>query len=213
MNRIAATLVFAVIVLCPALSLAQGWRLYANQEDYFSVNFPGEPEIEKAIYNSEFGAQFPSRVYSVRNSSGFFTVNVVDFRDAQRIHIELMANESEALQYQARNRWINDQRAAMARAATEFRQRGGTVTYDAWAHIDHVEGHQLQISNFDGTRTFVGIFFHAKGRMLYVLEATVSPTSPPPGQFQQSLQFLDEYGNRIRYDFDPEGITTRRPDY
>ena len=51
MNRIAATLVFAVIVLCPALSLAQGWRLYANQEDYFSVNFPGEPENEKDIYN------------------------------------------------------------------------------------------------------------------------------------------------------------------
>jgi hypothetical protein len=211
MNPLVATLVLAIFVLPPAHSSAQSWRVYVNQRDQFSVNLPGEPEIENVTYESEFGAHFPARVYSVRNSSGLFAVTVVDFRDAQQIHIEKLANESEDEQQRGRNRWINDQRAAVTRAAREIRQRGGTVTYDAWAHIDHVEGHQLQISNSDGTRTFAGIYFHAKARILYVLDATVSQTAPPPGQFQQSLTFLDDDGSRIRYSFDPEGITTRLP--
>jgi hypothetical protein len=34
---------------------------------------------------------------------------------------------------------------------------------------------------------------------LYILEGTVPEGSPPPGLFQQSLQFLDKDGNKIRY--------------
>jgi len=34
---------------------------------------------------------------------------------------------------------------------------------------------------------------------LYILEGTVPANAPPPGLFQQSLQFLDKDGNRIRY--------------
>ena len=211
MSRLFATLALAGIVLSSEHCLAQNWRVYSDQADRFSVNLPGEPEIEEAVYESELNARFPARVYSVRNSSGLFAVTVVDFRDAQRIHAEMLANEPEVEQARGRNRWINDQRAAVARAAREFRQRGGIVTYDAWGHIDHVEGHQLQITKSDGSRTFAGIYFHAKARMFYILEATVSATSPPAGQFQQSLTFLDDNGNRIRYGFDPEGNTTRLP--
>jgi hypothetical protein len=81
------------------------------------------------------------------------------------------------------------------------------VTYDAWHHIDLVEGHQLQITNTDRSRTYASMYFH-QGR-LYILEATVPPGSLPQGLFQQSLSFLDEDGNRIRYQLFADGSRTR----
>ena len=57
----------------------------------------------------------------------------------------------------------------------------------------------MQLTNADGSRTFAGIYLNGNANRLYVLEATVAPGSPPPIQFQQSLRFLDEEGERIRY--------------
>jgi len=71
------------------------------------------------------------------------------------------------------------------------------VTYDAWHYIDLVAGHQLQLTNADRSRTFASIYLHDS--RLYILEATVSSGAPPPGLFQQSLKFLDEEGNGVRY--------------
>ena len=65
-----------------------------------------------------------------------YSVTVVDFRESERIHAEMEKTEAAS----GANAWINDQRASVARAARQFRQRGGEVTYDAWSHIDLVEG-------------------------------------------------------------------------
>ena len=97
----------------------------------------------------------------------------------------------------------------MIRAAREFRQRGSEVTYDGWGHIDRVEGEQLQLTNPDGSRTYAGIYLHNQGQRLYVLEATVPSGAPPPVHFQQSLRFLDEEGNRVRYQRDGYGGVIR----
>jgi len=201
----------SVTMMFSAGAFAQDWAEFVSDVDRFGVNFPGTAVVQEVVYNSEHGARIPARQYSASHAASCFSVTVVDFRDAQRIHREMLAKESEVEQRRGRNRWINDQRAAVARAATEFRQRGGEVTYDAWGHIDHVEGHQLQMTNSNGSRTFAGIYFHAKARFLYILEANVPGSAPPPGQFQQSLTFRDEEGLRIRYSFDPEGTTIRIP--
>jgi len=37
----------------------------------------------------------------------------------------------------------------------------------------------------------------------------VPATSPSPALFQQSLGFLDEYGNRVRYQRGPDGGVIR----
>jgi hypothetical protein len=131
-------------------------------------------------------------------------VTVVDFTEAQRIYQELPDRTDEA---NNASLWLYDQRASVAFAARNFRLRGGDVTYDAWHHIDLVEGHQLQITNTDRSRTYASMYFH-QGR-LYILEATVPPGSLPQGLFQQSLSFLDEDGNRIRYQLFADGSRTR----
>ena len=61
-----------------------------------------------------------------------------------------------------------------------------------------MEGHQLQLTNADESRSFVGIYLHEN--RLYVVEATVPRRAPQPGLFQQNLSFLDEAGERVRHD-------------
>ena len=180
-------------------SAAQGWFGYSNEIDRFTVNFPAEPVIEEISYPSEYGAVFPGRVYTARNGDNVYSVTVIDYRDAEAIHLA-RTNSTEADSPENYQYWIIDVMASVAYAAYNYRHRGGEVTYDAWAHIDRVPGHQLQITNADQSRTYAGIYLH--GRRLYITDATVPPSAPPQGHFQQSLGFTDDDGNRIRYDYD-----------
>ena len=190
------------ILLSPA-AFAKSWFEFVSITDRFSVNFPAEPDVENFDYISEFDAIFPARIYTAQVGENRYSVTVVDFRESERIHAEMEKTEAAS----GANAWINDQRASVARAARQFRQRGGEVTYDAWSHIDLVEGHQLQITNPDQSRSFISIHLHDS--RLYILEGTVPAGAPAPGIFQQSLGILDEEGKRIRYLMDVDGNLTR----
>ena len=203
MRKLTAPSVALMAVLVPGPSSAQGWFEYVNEQDLFTVNLPGEPQVQDIRYDSEFNAVFPARLYTVAAGGDRFSVTVVDFTDAQRIHAEMEKTEAATTP----NQWISDQLASVARAARELRQRGGEITYDAWSHIDMVQGHQLQILNADRSRTFAGIYMNGHNARLYVLEATVGEGSPPPAQFQQSLRFLDAAGETVRYNLLPNGCS------
>lgn len=196
-------MVVAVLIL-PASTFAQGWVEFLDRDRFFGVNLPTEPDVSDIEYSSAHDAVFPARVYTVEDGDKFYAVTIVDYTDAQRIHAE-RADRTEA----SRNEWIKDVRASVAHEAWNFRKRGGEVTYDAWSDIERVEGHQLQITNPDQSRTYAGIYLHDS--RLFVLEATVPASWPPPILFQQSLHFFDEEGARVRYDLDPNGNTTRIP--
>ena len=165
-------------------------------EDQFATMFPSQPAVREISWESEYGAEFPARVHSVELTDRYYAVTVVDYSDAEAIHWA-RANTTEADSPTNYNYWRIDKIASVAYAATRFRQRGGTVTFDAWHHIDRVAGHQLQITNPDGSRTYAGIYLHEE--RLYIVEATVAQGTPPPGMFQQGLRFIDEQGRRIRY--------------
>lgn len=201
--RTVITVLGLVLCFSSGAASAQSWFEYKNVADRFGVNFPADPVIESVDYHSEFDAIFPAHIYRAQRGEDVYSVTVVDFTDAQQIHAAMEKTEAAS----GSNVWINDQRASVARAAREFRERGGQITYDAWGHIDLVEGHQLQITNADRSRTYAGMYYNGNSRRLYVLEATVSPTSPPAGQFQQSLRFLDADGNRVRYRLTPNGCS------
>jgi hypothetical protein len=199
------TAAIGVLMSASLTAYAQDWLEYINTTDRFIVNFPGTPEVTEITHRSAFGADFPGRVYTVDNARGRYVISVIDYRDSEAIHNartdRTEANSSASVS-------IVDVRASIAHVANQYRTRGGVVTYDAWADIDKVEGHQLQITNPDESRTFVAIHLHKS--LLYVLEATVPAGAPPPGLFQQSLGFLDEQARRVRYFIDPEGNRTRQ---
>jgi hypothetical protein len=195
------SLIIALLAAHPAAS--QGWFQFESLEDRFRVNFPAEPIVEQVEYLSEFDAILPARRYTAETDAGVFIVESVDFTDAARIHAEM--DKFSAADFPTQ--WINDMQASVARAARQYRQRGGEVNYDAWAHIDRIAGHQLQIANDDGTVTYVGIYLDGHSRHLHVLEATVPPSVPPPVQFQQSLEVLNADGVQVRYEMTPEGCS------
>ena len=86
----------------------------------------------------------------------------------------------------------------MVYAAWQILQRDAEVTHFLWNFVDLVEGLQLQLNNPDQSRTFASIYLH--GDRLYMLEATAPQGRPGIVLFQQSLRFLDEDGEHIRYE-------------
>jgi hypothetical protein len=178
-----ATLILSVA----APSFAQDWIEYVDRVERFAVNFPAQPAVQDTTYRSASGDTLPARVYTVQQGLRRYSVTVVNYASVADILIV---------------------RGSIAHAAWNVRKRGGEVTYDAFAQVDRIDGHQLQITNADRSRTFVAIHLHA--RRLYILEETAPPGSPPPGQFQQSLQILDEAGEAIRYNLDADGYRTTR---
>jgi hypothetical protein len=197
--RRAALLSAALVLSCSTTVLAQEWTQYVNRQDRFSVNAPGQPVVTTMTWPSEYGATMPARVYTWQTGSGKYVATVVDYTESRKRHLE--AQQTQANQQGPPAIYADiDVLGSVQYAATRlFRQKPGTkVTYDAWHYIDLIPGHQLQLTNADASRTFVGIYLHES--RLYVLEGTVPKGSPPPGLFQQSISFLNADGQRMRYD-------------
>ena len=176
--------VMSVLAAVPAY--AQSWINYFDYEQRFSVNFPGEPTVEDTNVISLRDATYPARIYRADDGDSTYSVKVVDYTEAGT---------------------VGEVRGSIAWEAWHYRRNvaesGGKVTYDGYAVVDGIQGHQLQITNADQSRTFIAINLLA-GR-LYVLEANVPEGLPLPMLFQASLQMLDENGNRVRYSTDRDG--------
>lgn len=186
--RIAISILSAILLLAPVPALAQDWINYFDLDERFSVNLPGEPIIEDTEIVSQRGGTYPQRIYRANDGESQYIVRVINYTGSV----------------------ISDVRGSTAWEAWKYRQAalesGGTITFDGYAQVDRIEGHQLQITNTDTTQTFVAMNLLAS--RLYVLEATVPDSAPPPALFQVSLQMLDENGERASFDIDPDGQRT-----
>ena len=180
--RLIAAVTAAVLLAIPAA--AQSWFMFEDKAERFTVNFPVQPVVTQTTYTSESGKDIPAKVYRANTPRATYSVTVVNYTGQD----------------------VTEIRGSVAFAAWNFRKRGGEVTYDGYAQIDRVEGHQLQITNPDRSRTFVAIHLHDS--RLFILEATTQPGTPPPGHFQMSLGIFDAEGHRVRYQLDPDGQRT-----
>ena len=200
MRRLIPIIAVAFNLLMPYSSFAQGWIEYVNQQDFFTVNFPGEPEVRDITFESEYSISLPGRVYSHENSSTRYSITVIDYTDIEAKH------EERAEKCRAEggdgdlcvNRWSTDTRAAIVYVTWPFFQRDAEVTHLSYYLADRVEGQAVQLTNADGSRTYASINMHEN--RLYILEGTVPGSSAPPMLFQQSLGFLDEDGQAVRYE-------------
>jgi hypothetical protein len=200
-----------VLLLAPAV-FAQDWVEYANRGDRFAVPAPGEPKVETITWDSEYGAKFPGRVYRWQQGRTRYSVTVVDYSDSQRIHSALKHVAYSGGPGPGGVYWQVDILGSVAYAAMKYRQEPGVrVTYDAFHYIEFVPGHELQITNPDGSRTYVGLYLHEN--RLYILDATAPRTEAPPIIFQQSFGFLDPDGKPVRYrPFYVNPLPAPRPD-
>lgn len=188
------SIAIASLLLVSGSALAQRWMPFESREDGFRMMIPGEFTREDVDYKTEYGIVVPARVYTHENAAGRYTMTVVDYRDSQRLH-EARIKELDDVYLPIYGQV--DVRASVAFAARKIRERAASIEYDNYHYINRVDGHQLQTTNPDGTRTYAGIYLHRS--RLYVLEATVNPGYPPGGMFQQSLEFIDENGEPYAY--------------
>lgn len=196
-------LVSSALLFCLAGPLfAQEWIDFASREDRFTCNFPSQPKITEATYKSQYGADLPTRVYSATEGQSRYSVTVVDYNQLQRI----LAAKAKTCPAGAETclgnpgdegHWKADLRGAIVWATWGFMKRDAKITSYVFGFMDNVEGHQLQLTNIDKSRTFAGIYMHQN--KLYINEGTVPAGYPEPGLFQQSLGWLDENGIGLRY--------------
>ena len=205
--RLTTTVTAALVLLSFTPVLGQEWIDFVSSEDGFKVNFPSKPTVTTTTYTSEYGAQLPARVYRVARDQERYSVTVVDYRGIEKLLTEkskqcppfaderctgIGAGAAVGFGY-----WKTDIRGALVWASWQFMQRDAKVTHYMWNFIDLVEGHQLQLTNKDQSRTFVAIYMH--DNRLYISEGTVPDGDPEPGLFQQSLGFVDKDGSGVRY--------------
>ena len=185
-----------ILMVLSTTANAQEWVDFTSREDRFTVNMPGQPKVETIQWPSEYGLVFPGRVYTAMRGKEKYTITAIDYSDAEKRYAEKPHPPS----FRQAEYWMMDIQGSIQYAATKlYRMKPGVkVTHDAWHYIDLVEGHQLNLTNPDGTRTFVGIYLHEN--RLYILDGTVPESGPEPGLFTQSLSFLDAEGKRVRYD-------------
>lgn len=188
-----ASVAIALILATPVY--AQTWIEFVDKAERFGVNLPGTPDVHDLSYRSWRGATVPARVYTVKDGARSYSVTVVNY--------QTVTDKGDL--------GVTDVLGSIAWAAWSVRKRPGVeITYDAYAQADRIEGHEIYLVNTDRTQTRVGIFLHAS--RLYILEATVPAGSPPPLQFQQSLEIFDAEGVRVRYRIDADRNRTRVPD-
>ena len=202
MRRV-STFLLALVLLTSAPAFAQEWTEYSNIPDGFKINFPGQPGISESKWTSEFGFVLPSRVYTGERGRERYTVTVVDYAPIRGLAEEKVKTCAPGAEpcfgsaLSGPSYWKHDVRGAILYATSKFLERNARITRLHWSHQDLVEGHQLQVTNADGSRTFAFIAMHQM--KLYIVEGTVPSGSPEPGLFQQSMGWVDKDGNGIRY--------------
>ena len=200
--RLSALVPAALLLSMPTAALAQDWTEFVSKQDYFSVSFPGQPAVREITYPTEYRITLPGRVYAVDGKRGRFSVTVVDYRDAMKIHEarnkKCVADGGDGDQCQ--DDWPEEMRGVLVYASWNFMKRDGVkLTHYAHYNSDRVEGHEIHLTNADGSRTFAVAHMHED--RLYILEATVPRGTPPPGIFQISLRFLDKEWRPVRYEW------------
>ena len=200
--RLTPLVSMAVALSVAAPIFAQEWVEFASREDRFTCLFPAQPTVTETTYLSQHEANLPARVFSATQGQSRYSVTVVDYNQAQRILTEKAkscpAGAEPCLGGPGdEGHWKADIRGAVDWATWQLIKGEAKVTSFVWAVVDNVEGRQMQLTNPDKSRTFVGIFMHQN--KLYISEGTVPRGYPEPALFQQSLGWLDENGIGLRY--------------
>ena len=203
MKSTLAIVVSLVAIAAPAA--AQEWEGYTSLQDGFRINFPGQPAITQGTWTSQLGYMLPMRVYSAAKDRERYQLTVVDYSSIEQLGIErgktcppgnanCRANAPPAI---GPGYSHHDERGALVFATFKLLQRNAHLDLMTWEWQDMVEGHMIELTNADRSRTFAWVGMHA--HKLYIVEGTVPAGYPNPAIFQQSLEWVDTDGNTIRY--------------
>jgi hypothetical protein len=166
-----------VALFVAGAAYGQAWSEYENRQEFFSVNFPGDPVRTETTFKTSKGTTLPAAVFTAEApassiTAGKYTVTVVNYSSAP-------GEISTAI----------DDGAKLVLAKGESK-------YDGVEHTEQIRSRRLTVET-DTKRWLAEILAH-EGR-LYIVVAETGIDVVPPAQFQASVEILDAEGKRIRY--------------
>ena len=162
-------LIPAAFIVCSGLSFAQDWTDYVSRQDFFSISFPGQPNVREITYPTEYRITLPGRLYSQEGPRGRYSVTVVNYTDAIKLHQErnkkCVADGGDGDQCQ--DDASEEMRGAIVFASWNFINRqGAKVIHYAHYNSDVIEGHEIHLHEW---RRLANLWrrAHARGSPLY----------------------------------------------
>ena len=148
-------------------ALAQEWIEFTSREDRFTGNFPSQPQVRQTTYPSQYGANLPARVYIAEQGRSRYSVTVADYSPMEKILTEKAQScpiRDEGCYggtgFSGVGHWRLDYQGALLYATWKFVERDAKVTQLTWNTTYGVGGHQIHLTNRDGSRTMAAIYMH-----------------------------------------------------
>jgi cytochrome b561 len=162
-----AGVLFAGLMISSAAH-AQEWQTYTYPDPGFVIQFPGAPTVQTTKLKDSVGLTRPVTRYVVRQHGVQYTLSVVDYSGTNA-----------------------DSLSTIRDAAKSFSAKS-KVSADTGARVDGNHGRELTITESDGSRSDIAIFF--VDSHLYTAVGQALPPNPmersaDTTRFQQSLQF------------------------
>jgi hypothetical protein len=163
--------VLFVGVVMSSAAQAQEWQTYTYPDPGFAIQFPAVPEVQTTTFKNAVGMTLPVTRYVVRQDGVQYTLSVANYShtnaDALRIIGETVRSFSAK----------------------------GKVSSNTGARVNGSSGRELTVTESDGSRSDVAIFFF--GNHLYTAVGQALPPhsmerSADTGRFRGSLQFLGD---------------------
>jgi len=153
---------------------AQEWRTYTYPSPGVAIQFPDSPDIQTTRVKNASGVTLPTARYVVRREGVEYTLTVVNYS----------STNADAL-------------GLIAETARTFSAKG-KVNSSIGARINANYGRELTVTESDGSRSDIAIFF--VDNHLYTAVGRASPPNAlaraaDTARFQQSLQFPDDDGD------------------
>jgi hypothetical protein len=166
-------ILFAGLVMSSE-SHAQEWQTYTYPDPGFAIQFPSAPNVQTTKIKNSLGLTLPVTRYVVRQDGVQYTLSVVNYS----------STNADAL-------------STIGETARSFGAKG-KVNADTGARVNGNHGRELSITESDGSRSDIAIFF--VNNHLYTAVGQALPPNPTErsadtARFQESLQFpVDESG-------------------
>jgi hypothetical protein len=166
-------LVLATVVGCGSAA-GQSWQEYSYPDQFFTVAFPGAPQITTTTYQASDDRSVKAYIYSVRQDNAMFRVTIAELADTGL------------------------EESAVVDHAIKTMSAGGEVKVNIPHRVNRIFGRQISIAGPDGSRSMAAVFDY-NGR-LYQIEGIALPAGNDATadaiRFVQSLAFTGGGSNR-----------------
>jgi hypothetical protein len=199
--RLSVLVLAAGSTLAPSMSaFAQGsdWSAYGSRVGLFSIFFPSKPTVREIEYPTAHGLTLRGRAYTAQSGQSRYSVTVIDYTPAPQMHQQRLEACLAAKGDSCSNTTTRDEMGgALVYATWRVMQReGATVTHFGHMQQDLIEGHEVFLTNADGSRTHAAVHMHLN--RVYIIEVT-APKGMAPLPFHIGMTFRDQDGAPVRY--------------